>query len=193
MDKSMLPKPSPKEQDDTIDLFDPVEEPMESEPDSILSKDNSVNFDDTTLDYKPLEKTGMQKYEDMFFNLLRGKKGKTSKPKEKAGFLSRKVNPEPQKIVAASNGDRLMYSHVEDREEPVASLPLIRRKTLSETVLTQLKFPQISKSAAVVNGLALAVFAIGSILLYSQLPTRPTLVIGIILVSIAGNVLISSR
>lgn len=190
MDKSTLPKPAPQEQDDTIDLFDPVE-PIET--DSILSKDNSVNFDDTTLDYKPLEKTGMQKYEDMFFSMLRGKKGKESKPKENVGFFSRKTKPEPQKTVAASNGDRIMYSHVEDREETVASLPLIRRKTLSETVLTQLKFPQISKSTAVVNGLALAVFAVGSILLYSQLPTRPTLVIGIILVSIAGNVLISSR
>jgi hypothetical protein len=44
-----------------------------------------------------------------------------------------------------------------------------------------------------ITGASLAIFAVGAYLLYSALPTRPDLVIGIILVSLAGNVIMNNR
>jgi hypothetical protein len=70
---------------------------------------------------------------------------------------------------------------------------LVKKKTLAERVRDQIRFPILKSTPSMVSGFALVVFAVGAYLLYSALPTRPDLVLGIILVSLAGNVIINNR
>jgi hypothetical protein len=65
------------------------------------------------------------------------------------------------------------------------------KKTLAEQVRDQLRFPILKSIPVAISGLALVIFAVGAYLLYSALPTRPDLILGIILVSAAGNVLMN--
>ena len=70
---------------------------------------------------------------------------------------------------------------------------LIQKKSLAEQVRDQIKFPILKNTQSLINGVALLVFAVGAYLLYSELPTRPELIIGILLVTIAGNIITSNR
>jgi hypothetical protein len=71
---------------------------------------------------------------------------------------------------------------------------LFPKKTVAERVRDQLRYPEVMKNIPVtINGLALVIFAVGAYLLYSALPTRPDLILGIILVALAGNVLMNNR
>jgi hypothetical protein len=70
---------------------------------------------------------------------------------------------------------------------------LFPKKSLAEKVRDQIRYPVIKSTATITSGLALVIFAVGAYLLYSALPTRPDLVLGIILVSLAGNILMNNR
>jgi hypothetical protein len=70
---------------------------------------------------------------------------------------------------------------------------LIQKKTLAERVRDQIKFPVLKTSQSLINGAALILFAIGAYILYSELPTRPELVVGILIVTISANIIISNR
>ena len=66
----------------------------------------------------------------------------------------------------------------------------IKKKSLAERVRDQIKFPAINAVNAIINALALLIFGVGAYILYSELPTHVELVIGIILVSVAGNIIV---
>jgi hypothetical protein len=155
---------------------------------NVTDKKNSINFDET-FDYKPLKKGFVEGLQESVFKIMRGKKAVVA----------------PKKVVAAKPQDGIPYT-------PLQTLPLaipqeyripvgytitngllIKKKTIFEKARDQLKFPISNKSDNIINGISLVAFCIGSYILYSALPTRPELVIGIILVSIAGNILISKR
>ena len=70
---------------------------------------------------------------------------------------------------------------------------LIRKKTLPERVRDQIKFPVLKNTQSLINGAALVIFAVGASIIYSELPTRPELVIGILIVAISANIIISNR
>lgn len=93
-------------------------------------------------------------------------------------------------LVSRSGNDRADY--IPQGQNILHGL-LTRKKTLAETVRDQIKFPPIKNVNSIINGAALVVFAVGSCILYSELPTRPELVIGILLVIIAGNVIVNNR
>ena len=69
---------------------------------------------------------------------------------------------------------------------------VLQKKSLAEKVRDQLKHPQLKLAGQLIPGVALAAFAIGAIMVYAELPGRPSLVIGIILLCIAGNVIVSN-
>jgi hypothetical protein len=148
------------------------------------------NFD-SDFDYQPLAKSFFQRMEEKMFGLMSG------------GFLKRKKKtpepiPEPVQELEEDT-DELFEEPARQahqvRPEIEIVMPEVQRveKPLSVRIKEKLHFPQISLPKAIVNGLALAVFAAGSYLLYSDLPMHPDLVIGIIMVSVAGNVVIAGR
>ena len=70
---------------------------------------------------------------------------------------------------------------------------VILEKSLAERVRDQIRFPVLTKSKSIITGIVLLVFTMGAYIIYSELPTRPELVIGILMVTVASNVLVSSR
>jgi hypothetical protein len=70
---------------------------------------------------------------------------------------------------------------------------LIKKKTIVERARDQMKFPVLKNTQSIINGAALILFAAGAYILYSELPTRPELVVGILIVSISANIIISNR
>jgi hypothetical protein len=71
---------------------------------------------------------------------------------------------------------------------------LVNKKNTFEIARDQLKNRfAFTASHKFVNGLALVVLLAGVFAIYSELPTHPELVIGIVLVSLAGNVLVGSK
>lgn len=58
-----------------------------------------------------------------------------------------------------------------------------------ETPIPKSKLSSINKLNVLINGIALLLFAAGAYILYSELPTRPELIAGIVLVSCASGVL----
>ena len=156
---------------------------------SALEKKASIRFEDD-FDYKPLKKGAGASLEDKLFGLLRGKKKiKTPvKPQEKS---------KPKMAVQAEAVPDSFFEEGEVKLPLVAVNPITGNDLVAQT-------PQIPKQKskfikplstlavnAVIKGMALAVFAAGGFLLYAELPTHPELVIGIVMVSIAGNVVVS--
>lgn len=114
-------------------------------------------------------------------------------------FVSRrKKSTEPQSKSTRPESGKEHYKIVEE-PAPTPDIPkgyeqsnglLLQKKTLAERVAFQIKHPvQFRMSKVIVNGIALLAFAIGAFLIYSELPTHPEIVIGIILVSIAGSMI----
>ncbi len=166
---------------------------------SILNKKSNTSFEDE-FDYKPLANKGFfANIEERVFSLFKGKKKANKKISEQVvkkvesipGVVPGSVRIEPYPDPVSHEYPRVQITPDPAKEK--YSLPFIRKKSLPERVGFQLKFPQISKVNAVINGLALVVFAVGAYVLYSALPTRPELVLGILMVSVAGNVVVSSR
>jgi hypothetical protein len=159
------------------------------------------SIEDTTsfeqpFDYKPLEKGKFQKLEESVYSLLSRKKQPVIKQEP---IMVGKVGPitpaEAHKLQASSvalDVEEWHNTQISPTHEVQNGL-VFQKKTFAEKARDQLKFPQISKVPAVINGAALLVFAVGAYILYSELPTRPELVVGIILVSVAGNVIVSQR
>jgi hypothetical protein len=73
--------------------------------------------------------------------------------------------------------------------DPMYGFPL-HKKSLAETVTLQIKNGYgFRVSHIVVTGFALLTFTIGAILIYSNLPTHPELVAGIVLVALSSSVI----
>ena len=78
---------------------------------------------------------------------------------------------------------------------------------IPDTVLPEIKIPvippvkpklasrlsSINKVNVIINGASLAIFVTGAFILYSELPTRPELVIGIVMIAAASGVLATGR
>jgi hypothetical protein len=123
-----------------------------------------------------------------------------SKMRPKSKVSAKKVIPLPTQSTPLKNpidGHELIAAY-----QPTPTIPkgfeiqnglLIKKKTLAERVRDQIKFPVLKSSKSLINGAALILFAVGAIAIYSELPTHPELVVGILIVSISANIIISNR
>jgi hypothetical protein len=126
----------------------------------------------------------MQKFEDSLFERMRGKKVIKQEP------LVQPTMPGPVPTMA----DPLPTMAKENRiQKLIDKISPVRKKSTFDIAVDQIKYPAINKTNAVINGMALIVFCAGSFILYSELPGRIDLVIGILLVSVAVNIIVSSR
>jgi hypothetical protein len=152
----------------------------------ITDKKNTINFDET-FDYKPLKKGFVEGLQESVFKLMRGNKKVVVPKKVETKKNDIPYTPTQTIPLAIPQEFKIPMGYT------ISNGLLIKKKTIFEKARDQLKFPITNKSDSIINAIALVAFAIGSYTLYSALPTRPELVIGIILVSIAGNILISKR
>jgi hypothetical protein len=162
---------------------------MEEEVEMTTQPEASFDGD---FDYKPLSKSFFQRMEEKLFRVMSGQ------------FLKRKKVEKKEPVVEAPAEDLFEPVTKVSRPQiletnPIDGHPLVPmeqksvKKPFVQKIKDSIKFPAISKVNAIINGIALAVFAAGSYVLYMALPTRPELVLGILMVSVAGNVVISSR
>jgi hypothetical protein len=170
-----------------------AQQPLEKAPAaSIPAPDKTVpqpetDFGDETFDSTPIRRGGAGGFNEWIFSMMRPKKKVAAVPRQTTprGPVRPMMRPEPG-LEAIPNADIPKGFEVQNGL-------LFRKKTIPERVRDQLRFPIIKSSASMINGIALAVFAVGAYLLYSALPTRPDLVLGIILVSAAGNLIMNNR
>jgi len=144
---------------------------------------SETNFD-LEYDYQPLEKGFFQRMEEKMFRLMSGDFMKRKK-KQPVKESMPEIVEEPLPV-----NDEMFETPI----KPVEIAPL-KVKEPKKTILTKIRekihFPTISK--AITNGLALIAFTVGVYMIYLELPTHLELVLGIIVVSIAGNVIVISR
>lgn len=150
----------------------------EQKESSIFDRDAEIKLG-RDYAYAPLEKSGLQKIEERIFSIFRGKKKPVPVVKS-AAKPSKKPDAEPAKHLPAIP------------EIPPLPLP-VTRKTTFEKARDQIKFPQITKLDGMVRGAGVILFAYGAYSLYSNLPGHADLVIGIVIVSVATNLIVTSR
>jgi len=166
---------------------------MPVETDDTIS--TAVNFD-TDYDYKPLNKSFFQRVEEGLFRLMSGRFGKKKIPVKKEPAVSPEIKaPIPDQQTPRAPAYPRNYEIVNPPPSgyEVSNGNLFRKKNTAERVRDAFKFPNLKVANTIINGIALLVFAAGAYLLYSELPTRPELVIGILMVCVAGNVIIAKR
>lgn len=137
------------------------------------------------IQYTPLEKTFVQNLEEKVFSLMRGKK-KIVAPVKTVGTqepMQEPIQTQPQ----------IELQFPDKRSDSLVAFGPFKKKTFIDKARDQLRFPAINKVNAVINSLAMIAFAGGAYLIYAALPTRPDIVIGIVVVAAASNVLVSSR
>lgn len=66
---------------------------------------------------------------------------------------------------------------------------LLPKKSIVERARDQLKFPWIKTIPSVTRGFAAVTLCVGTMLIYSELSSHPGIVIGIVLVALAGSVI----
>jgi hypothetical protein len=158
--------------------------------------DPNTDFGDETFDESamPQNRVSIGGFNEWLFGLMRPKSKISAKLPIKRTIAKRAGNPpdeEPQRNPV--DGHTLNLSQYVPEGYEVQNGLIIKTKTLAERVRDQIKFPVLKSSQSMVNGAALVIFAVGAYTLYSQLPTRPDLVVGILLVIIAGNIITSNR
>ena len=170
---------------------------------SKLVPDSATDFGNESFDYTtiPQKRFSLGGFNDWLFSLMR--------PKRKPVTQKQLVRPRLPNIPSTKeymgppfhpDNRPTVYNPQNNLNEPV-EVPagyhvenglLLQKKTLAETVRDQIKNRlAFSASHTFIQGLALAVFLVGVFSIYSEIPTHPMLVLGIVLVTVGGNVLIS--
>ena len=157
--------------------------------------DPITNFGDDGFDYNamPQKRFSIGRFNDWIFSKMR--------PKSK----SAKVTVKPKKIeseiidevISNPNAAVVFNAPIQDHKLPsgytIENGLLLQKKSLAERVRDQIKFPVLKSSRSIINGAALILFAVGAIVIYSELPTHPELVVGILIVAISANIIMSNR
>ena len=152
---------------DPADIFDPLAE---------------VDFD-TGMDYAPLPSGKMSGIMDKIFGLFYRKKKAKIVPK---------LAPKLDKIAPIeSNPSTEDALYIPPKTEVQNGL-LVNRKSTTEIARDQIKNKfAFTASHKFIYGFSVIILVIGVIAIYSEIPTHPSLIIGMVLVSLAGNVLLS--
>jgi hypothetical protein len=159
--------------------------------------DPNTDFGDEAFDYgaMPQSKVSAGGLNEWIFGLMRPKSKISAKPlRTSVQQPVRKEYPEnslPTPSELTLNGERIIPSPAAGFE--IQNGLLIRKKTLPERVRDQIKFPVLKNTQSLINGAALVIFAVGASIIYSELPNRPELVVGILIVAISANIIISNR
>lgn len=174
-------------------LQEPIEQTATPPDTDIFDMDSEVSIGNE-YDFKPLEKSGFEGIQEKLFSVIRGRGATKSAPARQTPIV-RNVRNEPQTPIHESQEWQPMKNVIPDYVRPVETggFGPLRKKNFIEKARDQLKFPEIRYADVAIRGLALLVFISGAYLLYSAIPTKPDLVIGMVMISVAGNIIMSSR
>jgi hypothetical protein len=169
----------------------PKQQPLETTGKAIPDPNTDFGneaFDYTSIPQKRLSAGGLNEW---IFGLMRpkgklsAKPVKASTPRPPVPVVTAETNPITGNPLKAPDTIPVGYS--------AQNGLLIKKKTIVERARDQMKFPVLKNTQSIINGAALILFAVGAYTLYSELPTRPELVVGILIVSISANLIISNR
>ena len=168
-----------------------AQQPLDKTPDKTIPQ-IETNFGDDTFDGTPIKRGHFGGFNEWIFSLMRPKKKVIAVPRQTIlkGPVRSTTGPKPEFKGSPPVAPTDQHHGAPDGYEVRNGL-LLKRKTTAERVRDQIRFPVLKSVQAMIYGIALIVFAVGAYLLYSALPTRPDLVIGILMVSIAGNLIIN--
>jgi hypothetical protein len=181
----------------------PKQQPLEQHPnEGKANPDPNTDFGDEAFDYNsmPQKRFSAGGFNEWIFGLMRPKSKVSAKTPIKPK-VAQSSGPVPTYQEDLPTNLQPISTHHRD-ERPYYYAPpgfeiqnglLMQKKTLPERVRDQIKFPVLKSSQSIINGAALVIFAVGAYILYSELPTRPELVVGILLVAISANLIISNR
>ena len=168
---------------------------MMEEPQKITIPGSDTDFGGDAFDSTPIKHGRFGGFNEWVFSLMRPKKKVTASQRSTISKVP--VKPIVKLEVDTVPDIACLPKYISNTDTPkgyeTQNGLLLQKKTLAMRVRDQIRFPAIKSASAMIHGLALVVFAVGAYLLYSALPTRPDLIIGIILVSLAGNVIIAGR
>ncbi len=179
----------------------PKQEPLINPITSKTTPDPNTAFGDDVFDYNamPQKKFSAGGLNEWIFNKMRPKRKISAKPISipiKNPIDGHELLPIFQPTPILTNPNALGGPAGEIKIPKGYELQnglLIQKKSLAERVRDQIKFPVLKSSGAIINGATLILFAIGSIAIYSELPTHPGLVIGILVVALSANIIIGNR
>lgn len=142
-----------------------------------------IDFDNGNYDYAPLPKARFSIGNIMEWTFER------MHPRKPVVQKSRKVSVLDPRILPVKPMPQGEPTLPEGYE--ISNGLLINKKSLAEKVRDQIKFPWIKSSSEIVRGIAAIVLCIGAFMIYAQIPGHPEIVIGVVLVSLAGNVIMA--
>ena len=173
----------------------PKQEPLKQPTSSGKAiPDPITNFGDDGFDYNamPQKRFSIGGLNDWIFSKMR--------PKSKSAKLPvklKKVETQIDEVISNPNAAVIFNAPIQDHILPsgytIENGLLLQKKSLPERVRDQIKFPVLKSSKSLINGAALILFAVGAIVIYSELPTHPELVVGILIVAISANIIMSNR
>jgi len=173
-----------------------INQPIDPRPDNTIPT-KETDFDGISdIAALPNRKLSLGNFNDWLFSLMR--------PKAKTRTITKRPRS-GQRGFTPPDGDPLGNARIEPRlvKSPDDFAPiaydvqnglLVNKKNFIEIARDQIKNQfAFTASHKLVNGLALILFLFGVFAIYSEIPTHPELVLGIVLVSLGGNVLIGNR
>jgi len=171
-----------------------INQPIDPRPDNTIPT-KETDFDGISdIATLPNRKLSLGNFNDWLFSLMRPKaKTRTITKRQRSGqggFMP----PDGDPLVSARIEPRLVNRPGDFAPIPILHALPIRKKNVFEVARDQLKNTfAFSASHKIVNGLALVILLTGVFEVYSSIPMHPELVIGIVLVSLAGSVLIGNK
>ncbi len=154
---------------------------------SIKTTSPDIDFDNGNFDYTPLPKSrfSIGNLMEWTFERMRPK-SKIPAPKIRLpGKQEMYVDPNYRKGFA----EKPDYKIPENAE--IQNGLLVTKKSLAEKVRDQIKHPWLKSSSEITRGLAAIVLCIGAVMIYAEIPGHPGIVVGIVLISLAGNVIMA--
>jgi hypothetical protein len=176
----------------------PNQEPLkQSQPTDKAAPDPNTSFDSDAFDQTamPQKRFSLSGINETIFGLMR--------PKRKVMDPRLKVLPAAKERKIPSTEEHYNYNPIDGNllKSPqiipvgyeIQNGLLIQKKTLIERVRDQINFPVLKSSKSVINGAVLIIFAVGVITIYSELPSNPEIVVGIILTVMASTIIVNNR
>jgi hypothetical protein len=161
-----------------------------------------TDFGNDAFDGTPMKRGRFGGFNEWVFSLMRPKKKVAAIPKSTI-----QKGPTKPSMLSPDNNEMLFESGTLKKtleRNPISGNALEARwqpnnvvKQKKESVIARLRskfqFLHTNKLNAVFNGFALVIFAAGTYVLYSEIPGHIGLVVGIIMIIVAGNIIVANR
>jgi hypothetical protein len=177
--------------DDTAIPIDDASQEDTAPDDANLFGAVNIGIEPDVTDRMPIKPGLIQRCEDKVFGFLRRKKKAAVKKEIPQQPVQEEQIAEPEPPVASEEPSLDDYKHVDKERDDYREL-LFRSREMQignwEPPKKENRFIRIGIFAG-----ALLIFSVGCFSIYSELPTHPTIVLGMIAISLSGAVLVNAK